>query len=80
MYPLLKDGEKVFCISCVLTSLKEGDIVVFKHHKEGLMIKKLTKINWQGYYVKGTNPHSIDSSIFGYLEKKDILYKMIYKF
>lgn len=80
MYPLLKNGDKILCLSRLLLPLKENDIVVFNHPKEGLMIKQLTKINWQGYYVEGTTPYSIDSSIFGYLEKKEILYKMIHKF
>lgn len=80
MYPFLKNGDKVICLSRFFTVLKVNDIVVFKHPKEGLMIKQLTKINWQGYYVEGTTPYSIDSSIFGYLEKKEILYKMVHKF
>ncbi len=80
MYPFLKDGDKILCIKPFFNFLKENDIVIFNYEKEGLMIKRLTKINWQGYYVEGTTPYSIDSSIFGYLEKKDILYKMILKF
>lgn len=80
MYPLLKNNQSIFCISSKFFSLKEKDIVVFRHDKEGLMIKEISSINEKGYYLKGTSPFSIDSSIFGYLKKEDILYKMLFKF
>ena len=80
MYPFLKNGETILCMKPLLNSFSKDDIVIFNHEKEGLMIKKLTKINENGFYVEGTTPYSIDSSIFGYLQKEDILYKMIFKF
>lgn len=80
MYPFLKNGETIFCMKPFFNFFSENDIVVFNHEKEGLMIKKLTKIDEKGLYVEGTTPYSIDSSIFGYLQKEDILYKMVFKF
>ena len=80
MYPFLKNSETILCIKPLFNNLEENDIVVFNHEKEGLMIKRLTVIDKNGYYVEGTTPYSLDSSIFGYLKKEDILYKMIYKF
>ncbi|MCP4969513.1 MAG: hypothetical protein GY932_02820 [Arcobacter sp.] len=79
MYPLLKNGQKILCIS-FFSNLYENDIVVFKHKQEGLMIKKIAKIDENGYYVKGTTAFSLDSSVFGYLKKDEILYKMFFKF
>lgn len=79
MYPLLREGDKVLCMKPLLGTLHEEDVVVFNHNKEGLMIKKLTRIDENGYYVKGSTPYSVDSSTFGYLQKEDILYKMVYK-
>lgn len=79
MYPLLKDKDKAVCIK-PLFSLSLGDIVVFKHKTEGLMIKQVTKLDENGLYVQGTSAYSIDSSIFGYLKKEDILYKMLFKY
>lgn len=80
MYPSLKDGDTILCIKPIFQTLKKDDIVVFKRKNEGLMVKKLIKIDSNGYYVKGTTPFSIDSSIFGYLQKEELLYKLLYKF
>lgn len=80
MYPLLKNGETIFCVKPFFKLFSKEDIVVFNHEKEGMMIKKVTRIDEKGFYVEGTTPYSIDSSIFGYLQKEDILYKMIFKF
>lgn len=79
MYPSLKDGETIFCINSFFVSFKVGDIAVFDTKEEGTMVKRITKINEQGYYVKGTSAFSIDSSIFGYLQKEKLLYKMLFK-
>ncbi len=80
MYPLLRHGEKIFCIRPIFTSISLGDVVVFKHKNYGLMVKQITKIDKNTYYVKGTLPNSIDSSVFGYLKKSDFLYKMLFRF
>lgn len=79
MYPLLKNGETIFCMKPIFNNLKKSDIVIFNREKEGLMIKKITRIDEHGYYVEGTTPYSVDSSIFGYLKKEEILYKMIFR-
>ena len=44
------------------------------------MIKKVTDINENGYFVKGENPSSYDSRDFGELQKEDLLYRVIYHF
>ncbi len=80
MYPLLKANQKIFCIKSKFINLKEKDIVVFSHPKEGLMVKQIKSISAKGYYVKGTSAFSIDSSVFGLLQKEDILYRMLFKY
>lgn len=79
MYPSLKDGEIIFCIKPFFRTFVIGDIVIFRDKNEGLMVKEVTKINSNGYYVKGTSPYSIDSTVFGYLQEKELLYKMLFK-
>lgn len=79
MYPSLKEGDTIFCMKPLFKTFVKGDIVVFRNEKEGLMIKELTKIDTNGYYVKGTSPYSIDSATFGYLQKEELLYKMLFK-
>ena len=81
MYPFFKNKEKVLCLKpFFLNKVCINDNIIFNHEKEGLMIKQVTKINDNGYYVEGTTPYSLDSSVFGYLTKEEILYKVIYKF
>lgn len=81
MYPFFKEGERVFCLRpFFLNNVDIDDNIIFDHEKEGFMIKQVTKINDNGYYVEGTTPYSLDSSIFGYLKKKQILYKVLFKF
>lgn len=80
MFPSLKNGDIILCMKPFFGKVFINDIVVFNHKIEGLMIKQITSIDDKGYFLKGSTPYSIDSSIFGYLQKKDILYKMILKF
>ena len=81
LFPLLKEGEVVLCVKLyTFSKIKINDIVVFKHKNNGSMIKKVKKINENGYFVQGENPDSIDSRNFGELEKKELLYKVIFNF
>ena len=81
MYPFFKNKERVFCLKpFFFNKVQLDDSVIFNHEKEGFMIKKVTKIDEEGYYVEGTTPYSLDSSIFGYLKEHQILYKVMFKF
>ncbi len=81
MYPFYKNGERIFCLKpFFFNEIELDDTIIFNHEKEGMMIKQVTKINEKGYYVEGTTPYSVDSSIFGYLKKKEILYKVLFRF
>lgn len=55
-----------------------NDIVAFKH-TNSILIKRITKILENKYFVKGDNPKdSLDSKQIGLISKKQILGKVIY--
>jgi len=81
LYPLYKDGQRVVCRKVFrTTSVRVNDTVVFEKGDYGMMIKNVSTIDKDNYYVKGTDPFSIDSRNFGYLKKSDIKYKVLFKF
>jgi signal peptidase I len=81
LFPTLKEGEKVFCIQTFkFISLNVLDIIVFNKEPHGRMIKQIKSIEEQGYFVQGTNAYSIDSRDFGLIDKKNIKYKVLFKF
>lgn len=77
LFPLLKNNELV--LAAKFLSLKPHDIVVFKEQKHGLMIKQIQNIKDDKLFLVGTSPSSIDSRNFGYICKKDIKYKVLFK-
>lgn len=80
LYPLLKEGEVVLCFKLyAFNKIKINDFVVFNHKIKGLMIKKVSSIENNKYFVKGETPDSIDSRDFGSLEKKELLYKVLFR-
>jgi len=79
LYPLLKEGEVVFCSKVFsFSKIKINSFVVFKY-QNFYMIKKVTKISSLGYFVQGENPDSIDSRNFGELQKKALQYKVLFR-
>ena len=81
LYPTLKDRELLFCKKVnPSTILHLSDIIVFSKEPHGRMIKQITKIENNKYYVEGTVPASIDSRVFGYLDKSDITYRVLFRF
>lgn len=81
LYPFYKNGQRVLCRKVFeSTSVKVNDTVVFKKEKYGLIIKKVTSIQNDGYFVEGTDPLSIDSRIFGVIPHQEILYKVLFGF
>ncbi|NKQ40358.1 MAG: hypothetical protein HF962_02165 [Sulfurovum sp.] len=80
LYPLYKDGERMFCRRITKNSLlKINDIVVFKRDNIGLMVKQIASINLNKYELKGTIPYSHDSRNFGYIDRNNILFKALFK-
>ena len=81
LYPFYKNGERVVCRKVFhRTPIKIDDTVVFEKDNYGMMIKKVTSIDNNAYFVEGTDPFSIDSRNFGSLEIEAIKYKVLFKF
>lgn len=77
MLPTLKPGQDVL-VWCWFLNLKKGDIVAFK--KQGKdMIKRIQKIRSREYFLVGDNKkQSTDSRNFGWIDKKDVIGKVIW--
>ena len=81
LFPLYKDGERVLCIKRFkFTTIKKDDIVVFSKSSYGRMIKRVTSIKDNKYFVEGTDPLSIDSRNFGAISLDEIEYRVLFKF
>ena len=76
LYPHLKEGQRVVCFKVFkYSNIKVDDIVVFSKPPHGLMIKQVTRIKDNRFFVQGTDPMSIDSRNFGLIDRSDIKYK-----
>lgn len=81
LFPILRENDLVLCIKIFsFTNIKLNNLVLFNHEKEGMMIKRVHKINNNSYFLIGENAFSIDSRNFGEVKKSNLLYKVIYKF
>ncbi|RLA70105.1 MAG: hypothetical protein DRG09_04115 [Epsilonproteobacteria bacterium] len=81
LYPNYKNGQRVLCRKVFRgTKIKVDDTVVFEKDAYGMMIKQIRSIDDNNYFVEGTDPMSIDSRNFGLLERKEIKYKVLFKF
>jgi signal peptidase I len=78
MQPTLQEGNFVFVSSVpfIFVNPQKEDIIVFKK-KGKLIIKRIKEIKNDKYKVLGDNRK--DSLDFGWVEKTDILGKVIYK-
>ena len=68
-YPyLFNDSERI-------NFLKIRDIIIFKHSgNEDIVIKRITKIDGNEYFVEGDNSlHSVDSRIYGTIAEENII-------
>jgi hypothetical protein len=80
MYPRLKEGQKCLCTRFFFT-LKPKELLIFKNPISGeINIKQLRWIKDERLFVEGLDPQSVDSSVYGLLSKKDILYKVLFVF
>ncbi|MDQ7084193.1 MAG: S26 family signal peptidase [Sulfurovum sp.] len=81
LFPLLRDGQRVFCLKVFpFSKLSISNIVIFDKAPHGLMIKQIKSIEKQEYFLQGTDPFSIDSRDFGTVNRSDIKYKMWFRF
>ncbi len=80
MYPTFKAGNVVLVSSFpyFFKNPAVGDLVVLK--KEKYIIKRITKIDGDRFFVEGDNiKESIDSRKFGWIGRKEIVGKVIFK-
>lgn len=80
MEPKFKDGDVVLVnrLSYLLSKPKVGDLVALKHGK--YIIKRIRAIEEKQIFVIGDNKkESTDSRKFGWINKKEIVGKVIFK-
>ena len=83
MLPTYKNGDELLALSWFL-KLKEGDIVVvrepYHQYTSILVVKRITKIKRDKLYVLGDNKlESSDSRKYGWINRKQIIAKVIYR-
>lgn len=85
MEPTLLDGKSVLIsgVPFLFTKPKVGDIIAFKTNRK-IYIKRIAKKNssadGEKYFVKGDNKRdSVDSKNFGWIDRKEIIGKVIGK-
>ena len=81
MEPILKTGHAVLVSSIPYLFIKPkiDDTIAFKKENK-IFIKRIAKINREKYFVKGDNIRdSLDSRKVGWILKKEIVGKVIFK-
>lgn len=61
-------------------TIKQGDVLVFRHEQYGTMIKKFSHFEGDNntLYVVGTHQHSVDSAQFGPIARQDLIGKVLW--
>ena len=78
MSPFLNPGDLV--IIWRTKNIKKNDVVVFEINQD-YYIKRISKIEDSKYFLEGDNKkESTDSRKFGWVDKKNIVGKVVYKF
>ena len=77
MYPTLKDGDFVFTTS--LLPLRVGSLVVVKHARFDVIVKRVREINADGITVIGDAPASTSSEAMGVIRRDEVLGRVIYR-
>ena len=82
LYPEYQNGDFVITskIPVLFGSLRTGDVVVFVHQPYGLLIKRIERVDdtESRFFVVGTQLHSVDSREFGWINRREILGKVLY--
>lgn len=84
MEPFLKEGTIILVnrLSYLLSKPNIDDVVIIKKFsvkEKDYVVKRITNIKNEKYYVMGDNKEeSTDSRDFGWIEKKDIIGKVIF--
>jgi len=81
LHPGYRSGDFVVIskIPVLFNWLRAGDVVVFNRQPYGLLVKRIERVEAGGerIYVLGTQLHSVDSREFGWIDRKDVLGKVI---
>jgi signal peptidase I len=81
MEPSFKNGSFVLISSIpyLFVVPKVGDTIAFQK-EDKVFVKRVTKINGEKYFVKGDNEKdSMDSRRLGWIKRKEIVGKVIYR-
>lgn len=79
MEPTIKNAQTVLVSSIpyFFSKPKIGDIVAFKNN-EKVFIKRIARVENQRYFMTGDNKNdTMDSKDFGWIDKKEIVGKII---
>lgn len=83
MEPFISSGDVILVnrLSYLFKNPKIGDVVVIKkNNKKKYLVKRIQRIREKTYFVVGDNKReSIDSRNFGWIRKKDIVGKLLFK-
>ncbi len=81
MEPYLKENDKVLVLKYFFSKPKVGEVIIFYHTTPPhLLIKRIIRINSKGIWVEGDNKiKSKDSRNFGFLERRNIIGKVLMK-
>lgn len=83
MEPFISSGDVILVnrLSYLFKNPKIGDVIIIKNNsKKKYLIKRIQRIREKTYFVGGDNKkESIDSRNFGWITKKDIVGKMLFK-
>ena len=76
MSPVYEEGD--FIITFSRSNYKHGDDIVFNDSIFGLMIKRISYRTVDGWFVNGTNQHTLSSEQFGTVRKDQIIGKVVF--
>lgn len=81
MKPFLKDGDTIIVMKYFFSKPNVGDVIIFEHPTLPFtFIKRIKKILKNKIWVEGDNKKtSVDSRNFGYINKSEIIGRMIFK-
>jgi len=80
--PAFREGDFVLIakIPFFLCPIREGDVIVFRHERYGVMIKRVAFLEpeMDEVFVLGEGENSTDSRKFGPISRKNVLGKVIW--
>jgi len=80
--PAFNEGDFVLAVKIpfVISGLRPGDVIVFRHPEFGTLIKRVDHLSPGGeeVFVVGTQENSVDSRQFGLINIKDVTGKVIW--